>query len=218
MTERTKKLTTMAMLCAVAYVVMAVIHLALVPAAPFLTYDPKDIIITIGGFIYGPLASAIISLIVSLLEMVTISDSGPIGLVMNVLASCSFACTAAFIYKRKQTLAGAALGLLAGIAAMTGMMLLWNYFITPYYMGVPRQAVADMLLPVFLPFNLIKGGLNAAFIMLLYKPLVLALRKGHLVPPSKNTANGKINWVVLVVSGVVLVSLVLAVLIWQGVI
>ena len=52
-----------------------------------------------------------------------------------------------------------------------------EYFITPIYMGYPKEAVARLLLPVFLPFNLLKGGLNAAFTFLLYKPIVQALRK-----------------------------------------
>ena len=45
------------------------------------------------------------------------------------------------------------------------------------YMGYPREAVADLLLPVFLPFNLLKGGLNAALTFLLYKPVVTVLRR-----------------------------------------
>ena len=44
-------------------------------------------------------------------------------------------------------------------------------------MGYPKEAVARLLLPVFLPFNLLKGGLNAVFTFLLYKPIVQALRK-----------------------------------------
>ena len=64
-------------------------------------------------------------------------------------------------------------------------MLLWNYIITPFYMGVPRATVAGMLMTVFLPFNLIKGGINAGLTLLLYKPVVNALRKAHLAEPSK---------------------------------
>ena len=78
-------------------------------------------------------------------------------------------------------LRGAAAGLAAGVALMTGLMLLWNYFITPLYMGYPREAVAAMLLPVFLPFNLIKSALNAALTMLIYKPVSRALKRSGLV-------------------------------------
>jgi hypothetical protein len=48
-------------------------------------------------------------------------------------------------------------------------------------MGQPRDAVEALLLPAFLPFNLLKGGLNTAFTLILYKPLVTALRKTGLV-------------------------------------
>ena len=48
---------------------------------------------------------------------------------------------------------------------------------------MPRAAVADLLVPVFLPFNLSKYALNAAITMLIYKPVVTALRKAHLIPP-----------------------------------
>lgn len=64
---------------------------------------------------------------------------------------------------------------------MTIIMLLWNYLITPIYMGYPREAVAELLLPAFLPFNLLKGGLNTALTLLIYKPIVQALRKANLV-------------------------------------
>ena len=57
-------------------------------------------ILTIGGFLLGPLASAAMSVVVSFVEMFTVSDTGIIGFVMNVLSSCSFACTAAVIYKK----------------------------------------------------------------------------------------------------------------------
>ena len=183
MNQRTKKLTILAMLAALSYVVMFV---GRIPMVMFLKYDPKDVIITIGGFIYGPMASAAISIVVSLVEMFTASDTGFYGLIMNIVSTCSFACTASFIYKKKHTLFGAVIGLVAGWLFSTAVMLLWNYFITPYYMGQPQEAVAAMLLPVFLPFNLRKGGLNAAITMLLYKPVVRTLRKMNLIEPSYN--------------------------------
>ena len=47
-------------------------------------------------------------------------------------------------------------------------------------MGYSREAVAQLLLPAFLPFNVIKGGLNAGIALLLYKPVVTALRRSLL--------------------------------------
>ena len=52
----TKKLTTMAMLAALSIVLVTFIHFPLFPAAAFLEYDPADIPIFIGTFLFGPLA------------------------------------------------------------------------------------------------------------------------------------------------------------------
>ena len=75
---------------------------------------------------------------------------------------------------------------------MTVIMLLWNYLITPLYMGYPRETVAAMLIPTFLPFNLLKSGLNSAILLLIYKPVVTALRKARLIEPqAAGTESGK---------------------------
>ena len=174
MSDKTKKITTLAMLCAMAFAAVALVR---IPVVAFLKYEPKDVIIAIGGMLFGPLASVAVSATVSLVEMVTISDTG--------------------FY-----------GLLSGVAVMTPVMLLWNYIVTPLYMGYPREAVAAMLIPVFLPFNLLKGGLNAAIVMLLYKPLATALRKAHLVPEREGSSGGGFKLGITVVSAIVLVGLI----------
>ena len=187
--SRTKNMTTMAMLAALAFLVMLVGRIPMVAAAPFLKYDPKDVIIIIGGFIFGPFAAFMISLVVSIIEMFTVSETGIIGAIMNLLSTCSFACLASVIYKKKHSIKGAVIGLVSGIALMVVVMLAWNYLLTPIYMGYPREAVAAMLLPVFLPFNLIKGGLNAGITLLIYKPVVMTLRKAGLAPKSTAAAS-----------------------------
>lgn len=203
------------MLCAIAYVVVVV---GRIPVVLFLKYDPKDIVITLGGLIWGPLTSCIVSVIVSLIEMVTISDNGVIGLIMNILSTCSFACTAAFIYKKMRTLKGAVIGLVAGSLAMTVVMLLWNYLITPIYMGYPRQAVAELLIPAFLPFNLLKAGLNAGFTFLLYKPVTTALRKAGYLEDSTSTQKSKKPIGLWIVSGVIVITCILLILSFNGII
>lgn len=210
----TRKLITLALLSTIAILITSFIR---VPVIGFLTYEPKDVIITIGSFLFGPLSAAMVALVVGLVEMLTVSATGPIGMLMNVLAACSFACVAGFIYKKKPTVQGAIIGLLAGTAALTTVMLLWNFFVTPFYMGVPRGEVVGMLVPVFLPFNLIKGLLNSAITLLLYKPIVGALRKANLAPPSVSVAGkGKINVGVMVTAAVVFATCIMLVLALQG--
>ena len=178
-----RTLTSMAMLTALAYVVMLLSKM-LPQVQHFLQMDLKDTIICIGGFLFGPLSAAVISIVVAVVEMFTWSDTGIIGCIMNVLATCAFCCTATFVYKKLHTRKGAVIGLALGTVCLTVVMLLWNYLITPIYMEMDRAVVAAMLPTVFLPFNLVKGGLNMALILLIYKPVVTALRKARLVPQS----------------------------------
>ena len=98
-------------------------------------------------------------------------------------------------------------------------MLLWNYLITPIYMVMDRSVVAAMLVPVFLPFNLVKGGLNMALILLLYKPVVTALRRAKLVPESQTVLqnSGKVNAGFVLFSLALLATCVLLALVLMGI-
>ncbi len=215
MDQKTKRLTMIGMLSAIAFAVMVI---GRVPIVLFLKYDPKDVVIVIGGFIFGPLSAFFISLIVSLIEMVTVSDTGFIGCIMNILSTCAFACTAAVIYKKDHTLKGAIIGLVCGVLLMTGIMLLWNYLITPIYLGYPREAVVELLIPAFLPFNLLKGGINSALTLLLYKHVVNTLRKAKLLEESKSAPVKVNNTGIALVSLFVLATGVLLALVLKGMI
>ena len=207
-----KMLVLLAVFTALAYTAVCLIR---IPAVAFLKYEPKDVIIAMGGLILGPLASLIISFVTALIEMFTISETGLIGCVMNLLSSVCYACTAALVYKHKRTLAGAVTGLALGSVAMVAVMLLWNWLITPLYMGVERDAVVGMLVPVFLPFNAVKALLNSALVLCLYKPLITALRKARLVPaPSSKEGGFKIGLYIL--SAAVLATGILMLLVLQG--
>jgi riboflavin transporter FmnP len=184
MNSKTKKITTIAMLASLSYIAVA---FGRIPLVLFLKYDPKDIVITLGGLIWGPFTAFIVSVIVSFVEMFTLSDTGIFGFIMNIISTCSFACTSAYIYKRyfkKSPL----IGLFAGYISMVLVMILWNYLISPIYMGYTREAVAKLILPAFLPFNLIKGGLNTVIVILIYKPILNSLEKNHLVPIKNENA------------------------------
>ena len=207
-----KQMVMLALLASIAYLMVSLIR---IPVVMFLKYEPKDVIITIGGFLFGPMASFVVSLLVSLIEMVTISETGPIGALMNLLSTCCFACTASYIYKKNRTMVGAILALVIGSVFMTAAMLLWNWLITPLYMGYPREVVAAMLVPVFLPFNLLKAGLNTAFVLFLYKPLVTALRKTGLVE-SREQTGGNTKMGASLLGILLLATCILLLLVFQG--
>ena len=213
--SKTRKLTTIGMLCALAYVAVVV---GRIPLVLFLKYDPKDVVIVIGGLLFGPLVSFAVTVIVSVVQMFTISTTGIWGCIMNIISSCAFACTTAFIYKKKHNLSGAMLGLFGGWGCQVMVMMLWNYLIAPIYMGYPREAIVQLLLPAFLPFNLIKGGLNTAITMLLYKPVVTALRRFHLNGPRPDSQKMQMNIGVLLTALFLMITCVLLILSLNGVI
>ncbi len=183
MKNHVRTVTATAMVAAMAY---AAVCFGRVPVVLFLKYDPKDILITLGGVLLGPMAVLRTSVAVSLLEMLTISDTGPLGCFMNILSTCSFALPAALLSRRSRSRWGLVLGLLAGGAAMLLVMLLWNALITPIYMGYPREAVLQLLLPAFLPFNLLKASLNGLGTLLLCPPVAKALGRTGLLPKEEH--------------------------------
>ena len=209
--SNTKTIATLGMLTALAYAVMAMCKV-IPPIGGFLSFDLKDTVMAIGGFLFGPAAAFAMAVLVPLIEFVTVSDTGWYGLLMNVIATSLFVCPAVYLYRRKHSTSAAVLGLGSGVLFLTVGMILWNYIITPLYFKMPREAVVDMM-PMIIAFNLVKGFCNAALIMLLYPPVSSALRKAHLVAPSAYTATGgqkpKFNYAPTIVSALVLVTAVL---------
>ena len=213
----TRYMASIAMFSAVSFV-MVLLGKIIPNVMGFLSYEPKDAVVVIAGFIFGPMACVWITAIVSFVEMITISTTGPYGFIMNFVSTCAFSVPAACIYAKYRSQKGAVAGLTVGVAVLTGCMVLWNYIITPLYMGMPRATVAGMLATVFLPFNLIKGGINAGLALLLYKPIVSALRRAKLVEPSKSGHKGKFSPGFTIFSVAVLVTFVLLFLVMIGVI
>ncbi len=210
---RIRRMTMIGLFTALAYVVMMLIHF---PVPPMLTLDLKDTVITLCGLCFGPLAAVFAGIVVPLLELITVSDTGVYGFVMNALGALSFSVTVSLIYKFKKNMLGAILGLVSGVFAMTAVMLLFNLIVTPLYLHISVAEVRQMIPTLLLPFNLVKAVLNASMIMLLYKPVSSLLQRTGFLPHSEHTY--RLDWrtvtaiavsVVLIVSAFVVVFAVL---------
>lgn len=218
----TKKLVGIAMFSALAYVVAYVCNI-IPPVAGFLSLDVKDSVIAMASFIFGPISAVIISFIAAFIEFITFSTTGWYGFVMNFASSAVFSLTASLIYRRRKTLNFALIGFLSAVAMTTGVMLILNIFVTPFYlvqyMGMPmvvaKDTVAELLAKTLLPFNFAKSLLNSAVAMLLYKPLTEALRRARLIEGGKKIAFNK-NTVIILIVGVsaLAVSLAVLLIIW----
>ena len=78
-TNKTKKMVTVAMFCALAYICVFIFRFKV----SFLTFDVKDAVITMGAMFCGPLTAPLISFIVALIEMITVSDTELYGMIFT---------------------------------------------------------------------------------------------------------------------------------------
>lgn len=204
--QKTKRIALTALFTAVAYLSMFLTPFRV----DFLTFDIKDAVMTIGALYLGPLAGLAMSAATALLEMFTISQTGIDGMLMNFLGSATYAMVASLIYTYKKNLKNAVLGLAVATVSMTGTMLAANLIITPGFKGVPVEAIIAMIPTLLLPFNLLKGVLNSALVMLLYKPLTTAMRATRLaVGESNRKANKNTLAVTLTSLAVIAAALIL---------
>ena len=175
----TRQLVSMAMLGAISLVLVAAVHFPLIPAAAFLEYDPADIPILICAFAFGPTAGFLLTVVVSLLQGLTVSaQSGVIGIVMHIFATGVCVLVAGNLYRLEKSRKRAVLALICGALAQTIMMVLMNLIFTPLFMGAPVEVVVSMLVPAIIPFNALKAGINCAVTFFLYKS-ISHLLKGH---------------------------------------
>ena len=185
-----------------------------IPMISFLKYEPKDVILILGGMVFGPIFSIILSIIVPFFEMITVSSTGIIGFVMNVIAAICFVLPPVLAYSKKKKTKNLIIGLIIGIVMLTAFMLLWNYALSPIFFGYSRAAVVKMLVPVILPFNLIKGSLNSILVLILYKPIVRALLKSNILRTSDfniiSQENKLTNYAIIALVIITIILLVLS--------
>ncbi len=197
-----RRLTLVALFGALAYVAMMAIHFKV----QFLTFDVTDTAITLCGLCFGPLSALALSVLVPLLEMISVSDTGIYGFLMNALGSAAFSGITALVYRFKKSFLGAILGLLSGAVGMVAVMMLFNLFITPLYMGVTADVVKGMIPTLLLPFNAVKAALNTGLVLLLYKPVSSALRRVGVLPRSEHAYRFDRRSLIVTLVAVVLIA------------
>ena len=174
----TRRLVALALFAALAFVCTSLMHIKVA----FLTFDAKDAVMAVAGMFFGPASAAILSFLVPTLELFTFgADTGLYGFIMNIASSAAFSVTAALIYKYRKTLGGALFALGTAIVSVTAVMMVMNLLVTPYFMGTTVDDVVALIPTLLLPFNLTKALLNAALVLVLYKPIATALRRTRMV-------------------------------------
>lgn len=169
----TRRIAITALFCALAAVCTLFIEVPLLPAVPWLHYDPSGIICLIAGFAFGPATGVAVSIISYLPHIAT--TSGFWGMLMAIIATLSLVWPASLIYQHDTTRRGSSIGMIVGSIVSIICCILANIVVTPIYAGMDMSAVVNMIVPFLLPFNALKVAINCVVTALIYKPVSKAL-------------------------------------------
>ena len=136
------RLAKLGLLAALSIVLVFFIHFPIFPTAKFLEYDPADIPIMIATFAFGPWYGLMTTIVVAVVQGLTVSASGGIyGIIMHIIATGTFVLVAGFLYQKHKTKKGALIALLCGVVAWGLIMMPANLIITPIFTGMPVGAI-----------------------------------------------------------------------------
>lgn len=180
----TRQLVTMALMCAIA-ALLSFVQIPLIPAAPFLTYDPSLMPAMVCGFAFGPGAGIAVGAIAAIIHGLILGEW--VGSLMNIVAALSFVWPAAAIYRRSRTFKSGIVGLIVGVLAATAGAVVSNLTIGVAFWYGSVDVILPLLLPAILPFNLVKGIVNAVLTLIVYKAI------SNLITPKKAQVKGRRN-------------------------
>ena len=149
---------------------------------PVYDLDFSEIPVLIGTFAMGPVAGVLIEAIKAFVDFLMGSHTGGVGEFAQFVMGCSLCVPAGIIYKRKKTKRMAIVSLAISVVVLIIVACIMNrYVMLPLYwkndlqanvvaMGIKGiDSVTKFILLVCAPFNLLKGGLNALVVALVYK-------------------------------------------------
>ena len=164
---RVRELVTLAIFSALG-MALSFIQIPIFPPAPYLQYDPSGIVTLTVALMYGPAAGIMVQLVSWIPKLIM----SPLGSLLTFVAMIGAVLIVGLIYKKFHNLKGAIVAIVVGSVVFTAIAIAMNFVITPIYTpGVTVEAVASMVVPILLPFNIIKCVINGVVTSLLYKPV-----------------------------------------------
>lgn len=189
-TTKVRRMTITAMLAAVASVLMFFsFNVPLMPS--FIKLDLSELPALFAAITMGPVPGVVCCLVKNIVNLF-FSTTGGIGELSNFILGAFFVLPAGFLCRKNKSYKNAIIGALIGAAAMALLSVVSNYFVIYpiYYNFLPEEAVLGMYQAIFpgvssvyeslwifnMPFTFIKGLCSAIVVILIYKPLLPALK------------------------------------------
>ena len=181
MTRSIRWFVFIGMLGAAAFILMATIQIPILPSAPYLRYDPSDVIGLIAAIIAGPVAGVAVVALKDGLYLLFRARSifGPLA---NFIAVATFVGVSGWMLRGKRlTLPSLVAACAVGGLARVLVMIPANFAILNLQFGMPPARVSHLLLPVIIPFNVMASVINTALTAMI---ALTIRRRGLMLPES----------------------------------
>lgn len=176
--NKTRRLTVIALLAAISFVLMIFPQFPLIPGASFLKIDFSFVPVLLGALMLDLKSGYAILLLRSLLKLLLNNEgvNDYIGLPMNIIAMAVLLTVIMLIVKRRDISAKRyVVGAVLGTLGLTLAMVILNYvYAVPLYAMFANFDIAKTiglgtyLLWMVIPFNLIEGAILTAVSGLVY--------------------------------------------------
>lgn len=172
--SKTKTYVTVGVFSAIAFVLQVIGSMVglKVPYTP-LEIEFSDLPALIMALAFGPAAGVLTELIKNLLHC-SITSTGFVGELANFLVNGTFCFVAGMIYKYNKTRKGAVIALTIASFVMAATSILSNLFITfPMFLPpvISFKERVDMVLFIYVPFNLVRGLALSLITFFIYKKI-----------------------------------------------
>lgn len=166
----------------IAFILMILTGIPVLPAAGFLKYDPGAAILLLSGMLFGA-RYGIYSCFVKDFLFFILGIGNIFGVTSDFISNVAYVVPAVFIINKlfkERVLWKETVALVVAVMISTLIMLPTNLVILKLEFGKPLTETASMFMPIIIPFNLIKGVLNSLLYLLLLRRFIPLLQRSRL--------------------------------------
>ncbi len=171
--EKRRRMKVMIVLGVLSMILSQIIQFPLIPSASFLQYDPADSLILTGTFLFGVWNGLFLTFFVGICSAIFFhTGSAMQGMIMYCVSTGIGVVVAGIIYHMNPTQQRAMTALMCAVLVQILGMVCVNLICMPIFVGIPREEVMAMIVPIIIPFNFMKYSINAILTFVLYQTIL----------------------------------------------
>lgn len=174
----TRLVVLIGVMAAAAFILMVAVQVPVLPSAPYLRYNPSDVVALLMASVAGSLAGVAVVVLKDVLYLFLRARSffGPLG---DLIAVATFVGVAGWVYHRRPQPSAAWFVASCGVGAVARILVMipTNLALLYWQFGMPPAKVMALVWSVIVPFNALASVINTA----LSAVLLLAIKRRGLV-------------------------------------